>query len=499
MAKWNKNKIDPNNINNGNEYTKNDQVSIQELNAIVNSGLYSQDSAEKAVNTSNDAKTKAESSETKSTNAENVANQANTKAETAEQNSSDALTASNNALSIANSANDTAEDALTKSNTALANSQGAINTATTAETNSQTALSNSVQAITTANNAEEVANGIDAKATSALSNSEQAVSIADEAKELAEQAVAGQGTKVTVDGAFQSNYEVNDTTLAQLKDDSTHRTVTDAEKSNWNNKQDKLTIDTSLSTTSTNPVQNKIVTEVLNEKLKVYPQSNYNANTLYNAGIYLIAGGSNLPSGAQYGSLWHMPYRKQNGNTTIDFSVQIYLPNGDDPTYPNSLFWRTGQRDGWNAWQSALSTNGGTITGRLEVTDNIAIGVRNLKNNDNKLNTGFLYEWKSCNITYNSGSIGTHTIDISSAIPDWDANNVYEVVLVNESYCSNTAYVRFYTDMFNTGTYWDIRFSTNGRQGGRIYTLPCHRYINYTVISNSIDCMGAVAMYRRIT
>lgn len=46
MGKWSRNKINPENLNSGNEYTMNDRVSVQQLNAIINSGLYSQDFVE---------------------------------------------------------------------------------------------------------------------------------------------------------------------------------------------------------------------------------------------------------------------------------------------------------------------------------------------------------------------------------------------------------------------------------------------------------------------
>lgn len=71
------------------------------------------------------------------------------------------------------------------------------------------------------------------------------------------------------------------TTLSDLTDDSTHRTVTDAEKTAWNAKStfsgnyndltnkpsipSAVTVDSALSYTSTNPVQNKIITQELNE------------------------------------------------------------------------------------------------------------------------------------------------------------------------------------------------------------------------------------------
>lgn len=49
MADWSRKKVDSSTINNGQEYTKDKNVSINELNAMVNSGLYSQDFAEKLV------------------------------------------------------------------------------------------------------------------------------------------------------------------------------------------------------------------------------------------------------------------------------------------------------------------------------------------------------------------------------------------------------------------------------------------------------------------
>lgn len=49
MAKWSGNKVNPGQINNGNEYTVNDNVSIEELNGIVNNSLKAQEDAERAL------------------------------------------------------------------------------------------------------------------------------------------------------------------------------------------------------------------------------------------------------------------------------------------------------------------------------------------------------------------------------------------------------------------------------------------------------------------
>lgn len=63
--------------------------------------------------------------------------------------------------------------------------------------------------------------------------------------------------------AYIRNKPAIPTSLSQLIDDSAHRTVTDTEKLTWNGKQDTLTIDPMLSTTSTNPIQNKAVASAL--------------------------------------------------------------------------------------------------------------------------------------------------------------------------------------------------------------------------------------------
>jgi hypothetical protein len=45
-----------------------------------------------------------------------------------------------------------------------------------------------------------------------------------------------------------------------------------------------------------------------------------------------------------------MPYRNLSGNTIPDFGAQIYIPNGDDTETPNSMFYRTSQKEEWNDW-----------------------------------------------------------------------------------------------------------------------------------------------------
>ena len=103
----------------------------------------------------------------------------------------------------------------------------------------------------------------------------------------------------------------------------------------------------------------------------------YNVNSLYDVSVSSIAGGSNLPTGTRYGDLFCMPYRSGSGNTQPDFATQIFLPNGDAATYPNSMWFRTSLANSWNTWQRviAMDTSSkivdmGKVTIRTEASNN---------------------------------------------------------------------------------------------------------------------------------
>lgn len=51
MAEWSRSKVNSSDLNNGNEFSSNDRVARQELNAMVNAGLYAQDFAEHLADT----------------------------------------------------------------------------------------------------------------------------------------------------------------------------------------------------------------------------------------------------------------------------------------------------------------------------------------------------------------------------------------------------------------------------------------------------------------
>lgn len=169
------------------------------------------------------------------------------------------------------------------------------------------------------------------------------LNISDEQLNVIATKVAAKGfyTKSEVDGLIAKI--AVPTKLSQLSDDTTHRTVSDTEKSKWNNKSDfngsynsltdkptiptklsqltednnhvtvtkaqrdkidsfssgsggtSITVDTVLSTTSTNPVQNKIITTELGKKanstdlgVKKITHTASDTNVTINSGEYHV-------------------------------------------------------------------------------------------------------------------------------------------------------------------------------------------------------------------
>ena len=89
--------------------------------------------------------------------------------------------------------------------------------------------------------------------------------------------------------------------------------------------------------------------------LPLYGQSGVNANTIYDSGLYEVYGGSNTP--ADYGVLLHLAYRKHSGNTTSDYSSQIFLPAGNSGEgIKDSLYYRTSEGS-YHSWQRVITDN----------------------------------------------------------------------------------------------------------------------------------------------
>lgn len=103
------------------------------------------------------------------------------------------------------------------------------------------------------------------------------------------------------------------------------------------------------------------VTNNTSHKFNFFAKSAYNVNSCYINGLYQVAKGSNCPSGAQYGVLLQLPYKE-----VIDqpqYGAQIFLPNGDDTSNPDTLYYRTANDTTWRGWRKVLNidTNGKAI------------------------------------------------------------------------------------------------------------------------------------------
>lgn len=198
--------------------------------------------------------------------------------------------------------------------------------------------------------------------------------------------------------------------------------------------------------------------------------SSIDCNTIYDTGYYAIANGNNCPSGSHYGSLLTMAYRTMQGNSCPDFATQIFLPNGDDASKPDAMFYRTSLHDSWRNWQQVASKNdlsgylplsGGWMTGGLnfanhtwnQVGDDAAfgdcdqaglIGIKGINgttgfhfvaNHDNSITGKILYDGNfyvnanggfitNCNLGCN-GSI----ISYGSGLYDYYNDNIYEMIV----------------------------------------------------------------------
>lgn len=142
--------------------------------------------------------------------------------------------------------------------------------------------------------------------------------------------------------------------------------------------------------------------------------------------------------------------------------------------------------------------------------DNLASADANNLSDDNvaswKTKLG-IYDWVYLPTTQTNDNLisggltqGIHTLDLSSLITGWTSDAEYEVIIHTEAYNSDTSYLATYTDLWTT--YFkrsDQRFSTNGRQGGAIYTIPLRRYLYFLVDSGAIETFYCnLVAYRRV-
>lgn len=154
--------------------------------------------------------------------------------------------------------------------------------------------------------------------------------------------------------------------LSEMEEDSNHRTVTDAEKSNWNNKVDKVSgkdlssndftnnLKTKLegldvATSSKNGLMNSDWVKPLVENFAGVTNYKGDLNTLFKAGMYSCQNNTNRPSGA--GNYGTCIVTKADNNTepSNTDSIQMWIGQDDSLWIRNSI----DKTDAWTNWKQA--------------------------------------------------------------------------------------------------------------------------------------------------
>ena len=384
-----------------------------------------------------------------------------------------ALSASNTALSTANTAISTANTALSSANSAVETAENALDTAESAETKADTA-------ITTANGAKTTAEGIDAKATTALSNSQTAVSTANtaetKAQEALDQVVAGTGTKVYRDTTLLSNLDIK-----PIEDDIANNT----------------TAITALQTGKVNKVAGKqLSTEDFTtaEKNKLAGLNNYDDTQVQADITALQTGKVNKVAGKQLST---------EDFTTAEKNKLAGLNNYDDTQVQDDLSSLSSNKaDKINANQSIVAKEMTATRGDFA---NINNSISSLSKRIG--NVVYLRKWNLpvTNIEVSYTNAGLAAIDCTPAFgdaytSDVTLNPIFEVLIAIEAYDDGTNFVKSYSDFTGENTtISDMRFSTNGRQGGAIRVMPLYTTLYFNKTSSMGTFKIKVMAWRKIT
>lgn len=102
-------------------------------------------------------------------------------------------------------------------------------------------------------------------------------------------------------------------------------------------------------------IQHQVIEEILADAAKHLQHkgsigTDAELDALFDLGVHRYAGGSGGPFNIGYGIVLTIPYRKGTGNTKTDYTVQFFLPNGDDEKYRYTVFFRTSISSAWRKW-----------------------------------------------------------------------------------------------------------------------------------------------------
>lgn len=259
-------------ISTANTALSNSQSAVSTANAASTA-------ADNAVSTANTASTNASNAVSTANSAASAAATAVSTANSAASDASEALSRANTAISTANTAKSTADTAKNTADTALADSATAVSNSETAISTANSAASDAADAVSTANAASADAADAVTTANSASSAASTAVSTANSASTAASNAVSTANTASTnattaINKADEAiaiaqtavSQGITPATTSQLGGIIVGTNLSITAEGVLSADAQSITVDNALSTTSENPVQNKVINSALNDK-----------------------------------------------------------------------------------------------------------------------------------------------------------------------------------------------------------------------------------------
>lgn len=148
------------------------------------------------------------------------------------------------------------------------------------------------------------------------------------------------------------------TKLSEMTSDSSHRTVTDNEKSTWNNKVDKI----SGKELSTNDFTNELKAELNKVTMKDTPSADF--NSVSKEGVYNGSFSSNCPNGSGKYTLFVYPTDSSTQHRE-NYMFQIAVKDNVDST---PYFRQRRGSSSWGKWYK-YSTNDYTDSDKAKITN----------------------------------------------------------------------------------------------------------------------------------
>ena len=441
MAEWSRNKVNSSDLNNGNEFNSNDRVARQELNAIVNAGLYAQDFAEHLADTP----------------------------DTSEVNN-----VGTPSVSFVDSPSATTDKPYKRFK--FANLKGAQGVSVT-DVSSGTATTSGNMTTT--------------PITFTLSNnSTQTINV------YAQKGEAGQnGTTINVNNIPQSSVNFDSDPQAQIdakvdkidgKQLSTNDYTTE-EKNKLAGIQEGAevnpAIDSILSTTSTNAVQNKVVTEALNDKASLSQNNTFTGNQSFTGDVNIksLKQSDDFVWGTLYG----------NGaptTTTVGAVGQLYIDITNDKMYvcvqlnfPNYVWKEVAFIDNANSYvldySSSTTPNANWVGIAYDFDFNnydYLIEYKNIANNSDGDRWGFInsnFDWLYMSMRWVSLRAKSSTTGSQNLSPEgWafvdNADYVYGLDSVGNS--NREIYAQIKLTKFSNGNYIHFRYWADSSYSGNL-------------------------------